>query len=390
MSTWLQRIKKMLATPPKGGAPDSTETEFQQRARELLQSESGAQTLKDVLLAHKPELGRSSMERRKLWQRQLDHVQGVLHAFAAERAVERAKSARADARAEQTSHERAARGRLTELQDQAPRVAAELKQLQTRLATLDRVAAETEQALRADHEQRVTNMRTRLAEAVAADDAVLADGVSAELSAELRQEAERREADARAPQPAALQAGVLRTACQSKAAELEQLQQGVRQAEADLARCRLTLAAIDYHESVAGCMLAAAQAAAEGARYRHDESLLQLSYPARLERLELDLAVSWSDLVPMGDKLVAFNPNNNRWSVQGRFIQSYLMPLFTTQLDLEVFKLDTTRPWPDEATFEREVQADLEAEASHRARMESDPPLRVGHPAGWRAEAATS
>jgi hypothetical protein len=367
MSTWLQRLKKLLAAPPKGSAPAAAETPFQQRARELLQSESGAQTLKDLLLANKPELGTASAQRRKAWQQQLDAVQAVLHAFEGERSIESAKAARATAHAELHEAERVLRQDVATLQADRLKAAAELARLQARLADLERVAAESLQLLQREHDARVTELQQQLAAAMAADDAQAAEAASTALSAELRQEAERRDAEARAPHPAALQASVLRGSCANQAAELEATATALRNAEAALARVRLEQATVDYHEGLAACILATAQARAEVLRWRASPEHIQAEALGRLDRLELDLVVSRPDLVPMGQRMREYRQNVSVWPVEERFLDAYLVPLHGA-VDLAIFDRDTTVEWPDELGLQRQIEAEAAAQAAVHAR----------------------
>jgi hypothetical protein len=371
MTTWLQRIKKMLATPPQGTTPGAAETEFQQRARELLQSESGANTLKDILLSSKPEVGTSSAQRRSLWEKQLDHVQGVLHAFAAERSIDQAKATRTAARADIASAERSARTVLGDLQTRRTSLAADLQQLQARLAPLERVAEDSEQVLRKEHDLRVEQLNARLAEAEGANDAAAADAASNELSTELRHEAERRGLEQRAPHPAALRAKVLRDSCTAKAAELATLEAQQREAERALAHLRLDAAEVDYHEGVAMAMLASAQATAEVMRWRGDSEAMKGGPRGRLDRLELDLVVGRPELVPCGDRMRAYRPDASRWPVDDRLIATYLMPLYA-QLDMSIFARDTTRKWPDELELERTIAAENAAAAAAAAKRKAE------------------
>lgn len=371
MTTWLQRIKKMLATPPQSTTPGAAESEFQQRARELLQSESGTNTLKDILLSNKPELGRDSAQRRNLWERQLDHVQGVLHAFAAERSIDQAKAERAKVRAEIAAAEREARGQLAETFERRASLTTELQQLQSRLAPLELVAEESDKALRREHDLRVTQLQTRLAEAEAADDSTTADAVSSELSDELRQEAERRALEQRAPHPAALRAKVLRESCAAKMAELATLEAQQRDTERKLGQLRLQAAEVDYHEGVSLAMLASAQARAERMRWGSDPEALKGGPHGRLDRLNFEIVVGRPELVPCGDRMRAYRPDAFRWPADDRLIDTYLAPLYA-QLDMAIFDRDTTRKWPDELTHDRQVEAERQAEAAAAAKRKAD------------------
>jgi hypothetical protein len=359
MSTWLSRIRKMLATPPKGTAPDGTETEFQQRARKLLQSESGAQTLKDLLLSGKPELGiQASAHRRKQWQLQLDHVQLLLHAFDAERSIAEAEKARDDARAQLTSEENAARKLLDDLEARHAALKAEHAQLQGRLAALERAAHDAEQELCTEHDQRVAALRERLADAVGADDTAGADAAAAELSAELRQETERRATDARAPQATALQADVLRGNCQRKVADLAEVDRQLQACQASLCRVRMERATIDYHEGVTRMMLGFAQAYAESQRWRHEPGMLGPDTERRLDRLPYEFSVTRPEFVPIGGRLQAHQWDPARRWVNPRIVSTYLAPVFVASVELAVFEKDTTRPWPEEAEREHHELAE--------------------------------
>ncbi|MCZ8112806.1 MAG: hypothetical protein O9321_18250 [Rubrivivax sp.] len=359
MSNWLQRVRKALANPPKGSGPDGTETEFQQRARKLLQSESGAQTLKDLLLANKPEPGSlASAHRRKQWQLQLDHVQLVLYAFDAERSVVEADKARDDARVQLSGEEGAARKLLEDLEARHSALKAEHALLQGRLAALERTAADTEHALRAEHEQRVAALRERLADAVGADDTTTAEAVAAELSAELRQEGERRASDARAPQATALQADALRGTCERKAADLAEVDRQLKACQATLCRVRMERATIDYHEGIARVMLGFAQAYAESQRWRLEPGMLGPDTERRLDRMSYEYAITRPEFVPIGSRLQPHQWDAARRWVNPRVVSAYLSPLFVSGVEISVFERDTTRPWPEELERERQEQAE--------------------------------
>ena len=372
MTTWLQRFKKMLATPPAGTKPGTPESPFQQRARELLQSESGANTLKELLLANKPEVGQASAQRRKLWERQLDRVHGVLHAFVAERSIEAASAARTKARTELSKADREACSALQGLEAERRKLAAELEQLQGRLGVLERAAADSEQALRREHEAHVTALRSRLADAVGADDSAAADALSAQLSAELRQEAERLATETHAPHPARLQAGVLRGNCDRKAAELAAVEKRLSDCQAELSQIRLKLRTVDYHEGLAAAMVALAQASAEGKRWAHDLKALGPVTHGRLDRLEFQLTVTEPEFVPLGERIRTYRPDASRWPVDGDLLDAYMMPLYLERFDLETFEKDTTRKWPDEVEFERVVAAERAAEEAKIAQLKAN------------------
>jgi hypothetical protein len=368
MSTWLQRLKKLIAAPSKGATTASAETPFQQRARQLLQSESGAQTLKDLLLANKPELGQASAQRRRLWQQQLDAVQAVLHAFEGERSIETAKAARAAAHAELAEAERALRQDVATLAADKVKSAADLARLQARLADLERVAADSLQVLQREHDARVAALQQQLADAMSADDAAAAETASTALSAELRQEVQRRDSEERAPNPTALQASVVRRSCADKTAELEGTTKALRNAEGALARVRLDQATVDFHDGIAACIMAAAQARAEALPWRGSPEIIQADRLGRLDRLDFDLVVSRPELVPMGERMREYRQNVSVWPVEERFIDSYLVPLFAN-VDMAVFERDTTVEWPDEMARQREAEAAADAASAEHLRQ---------------------
>lgn len=356
MSNWITRLRKLLATPAKGSAPDGTESDFQQRARKLLQSESGAQTLKDLLLAHKPEAG-SPGERRKLWQQQLDLVQMVLHAFDAERSVVDAEKARDDARVQLTGEESAARKLLEDLEARQATARADHAQLQGRLTALERAAADAEQALCNAHEQRVADLRARLAEAMGGDDEANAEAVAAELSVELRQETERLAQGARVPAASALQADVLRARCQRKADDLAEIDRQLQATTATLCRVRMDRATIEYHAGLATMMLGLAQAYSEAQRWATEPGMLGPDNERRLDRLPFELSVIRPELVPISRRLHAHQWDTARRWANARVVWAFLAPLFA-HVDIGVFRKDTTRPWPEELGNEPQVQAE--------------------------------